>query len=267
MRHFRSILLCCLLGAACATHRLGASEEPQASVRVLEAQPPVGTRLGPAAEIHVRAAYRLPEGASGHHASLMFLAENGATVTASGAHPVALVDDSGVVELAARPADVRPRLRAPLTAVVIITGLPQVPPQADTIVPGGMGAAGRERLPDSVVDSVPDQLRLIRVRSVVQAVARSRALFYNGAGPASGLRGPALPFEEVLAEYRSYGSEKAFALAADERGRRTWGYAFGYALADSAIARALAECERRVRARELRATCRVHAVGNTILRR
>ncbi|HEX6309842.1 MAG TPA: hypothetical protein VFZ69_16845 [Longimicrobiales bacterium] len=262
--------LLALLGtAACVTTRR--STEP-AYVRLLEVEPEVGTRLAPGIAIHVRAAYRLPRGTSGHQANLMFLTETGALVSATGTRPILLTAREGVIELSAEPLASRgPRLAYPLTAIVMIMGPPTGPADADTIqrAPRDLPPDVRERLDrlrDSAASGGSDSLRIRTVVTGVRraAAARSRAIFYNGAGPAPGLRGPALPFDEVVAEYRTYLGQKALALAVDARGRRTWGYGFGFAVADSAIARALRECEVRVARRGRNSTCRVYAVGDSI---
>jgi hypothetical protein len=107
------------------------------------------------------------------------------------------------------------------------------------------------------------RLRVVR-RGAGRAAARSRAIFYNGPGPTSALRGPPLPFDEAIEEYRSFRGHKAFALARNDAGRRIWGFSFGYSDADGAVARALEECENRVARAELIAACRIHAVNDSV---
>lgn len=264
-----SRILLALLCTACATSRT--AEPDRGFVRLTDVQPEVGTTLAPGTTIRVRAAYRLPSDASGHHANLMFLSESGSLVSAAGARSVQLTAREGVIELSAEPVAALGTLQHPLTAIVMIMGPPGEPAGADTIQgPGDLPPEVRarlDRLRDSAAAGGRDSLRVRTVvrRVPVSAVARSRAIFYNGAGPAPMLRGPALPFEEAFAEYQTYRGHKAFALAVDVRGLRTWGYGFGFAVADSAIARALRECERGVVRRGRNSTCQVYAVGDSIL--
>lgn len=261
-----SHILPALLATACATGRTAETE--RAYVRLLEVEPEVGTRLVPGTTIRVRAAYHLPRDARGHQANLMFLTETGTLVGAVGARPVQLTEREGLIELSAVPVPSRGSLRHPLTAIVMIMG-PVDPARADTIqgprdVPPDVRAR-LDRLRDSVAAGGNDSLRVRSVVTRVSAAARSRAIFYNGAGPAPGLRGPSLPFDEAFAEYLTYRGHKAFALAVDPRGVRTWGYGFGFAVADSAITRALRECEQGVSRRRRNSTCRLYAVGDSIL--
>lgn len=235
-------------------------------MRLLDVQPAIGSRLAPDATIRVRAEYRLPSDAGDYRANLMFLTERGALTGAARVHPVELTGPEGVVELSADLAALRGDLREPLTATIIIMGPPRGTWRADTIA--GTGAmppdvgARLQQLRDSA-SRAGDSVR-IRTGVTRQSVAHSRRIFFNGAGPASGTRGSTL-FSEVIEEYRSYLGAKAFALAVDEEsGRRTWGYSFGFDDADSAIARALRECESGVERRDLTATCDIFVSADSI---
>ena len=201
-------------------------------VRLLEVSPPIGSRIERDTPFHVRAAYTLPPGDGAYHASLMFVTDGGGTVSTSTSRTPerALTGPTGTIELVANAGDLRHELAQPLTAVVMLIG------------PTAHDAR----------------------RSSGPAAARSRAIFYNGAGPSSALRGPSLPFVQAIEEYRTYRGEKALALATDERGRRSWGFAFGFADPASAIERALSECRTRVAQREMDAECRIYARGDSI---
>jgi hypothetical protein len=238
-------------------------------VRLLEVEPSIGSRLSPEATIRVRATYRLPSDARGHTANLMFLTDNGALVSARGERAVDLSGPEGVIELSADPATVTGTLREPLTAIIMIMGPPGETEGADTIP--GIGpvppeaAAHLQQLRDSASrggDSL--RVRTIAMSGPMASVAWSRRIFFNGAGPAPGIGDRSLPFAEVIEEYRSYLGAKAFALAVDESGRRAWGYGFGFDDPDSAIARALRDCESGVERRDLTATCRVFVDADSI---
>lgn len=252
--------LLALVCAACATNA--------PYVRLVDVEPRIGTRVTPDTTIRVQAAYRLPDGKR-YQANLMFLTQSGSVVSASGTAPVWLTEREGVVTLQARPAGARSPLESPLTAVVMIMSEPRGAADADTTdgaqdVPAEL----RERI-EQIRDSLEAKGERVQFRTVasvvpVRPIMRSRAIFYNAAGPASLSLGPALPFEEVITEYRTYGGEKAIALAVAENGRRTWGYAFGFRTTKLATERALLECEQRVARRGLQATCELYAVGDSI---
>lgn len=140
-----------------------------------------------------------------------------------------------------------------------------VPPRND---PQNLPPEVRQRM-EQLRDSLNAEGEEVQLRTVATAVRvrpfmRSRAIFYNGAGPAPLSLGPDLPFEEAIAEYRTYGGEKAFALAVAEDGRRAWGYGFGFRTTQLATERALLGCRRGVERRGLQATCEVYAVGDSI---
>ena len=263
------LLLVLIPGAACATNPpQGSESERSAYVRLLEVEPSIGSRLSPEATIRVRATYRLPPDARGHTANLMFLTENGRLVSARGDRAVDLSAPEGVIELSADPAKVLRTLREPLTAIIMIMGPPGEIEGADTIpglgpVPAEVAARLRQ-LRDSASRGDSLRVRTIVRRGPMASVARSRRIFFNGAGPAPGTAGSTL-FTEVIEEYRSYRGAKAFALAIDEEsGRRTWGYSFGFNDPDRAIARALRECRSRVERRRLTATCEVFVNADSI---
>ena len=238
-------------------------------VRLLEVSPPIGSRIERDTPIHVRAAYTLPPGDGAYHASLMFVTAGGGTVSTSTStsrtSEPPLTGPTGTIDLTANAGDLRHELAQPLTAVVMLIGPTAQDADEDTrtISPAEVRERLRVIVPDSAADTVKVQVRSVR-RSSGPVAARSRAIFYNGAGPSSALRGPSLPFEQAIEEYRTYRAEKALALATDERGRRSWGFAFGYADAASAIERALSECRTRVTQREMDAECRIYARGDSI---
>jgi hypothetical protein len=259
-RHFLPGLVA-LLCSACA-----ASAPPY--VRLVDVEPRIGTRVTPDTDIRVQAAYRLPDGKR-YQASLMFLTETGSIVSTSGGGPLWLTEREGLVTLQGRPVLARGPLESPLTAVVMIMSDPQDATDADTTDdPQNLPPEVRQRM-EQLRDSLNAEGEQVQLRTVASAVRvrpfmRSRAIFYNGAGPAPLSLGPALPFEEAIAEYRTYGGEKAFALAVAEDGRRAWGYGFGFRTTQLATERALLECRRGVERRGLQATCEVYAVGDSI---
>jgi hypothetical protein len=237
-------------------------------VRLLDVQPSIGSHVRPETTIRVRAEYRLPSEYRGYRASLMFLTENG-VLRGAGRTNVELNAPEGVIELSAYPMEVPGDLSEPLTAIIMIMGPPGEMDGVDTIpdmqdVPPEV-AARLQQLRDSAAragDSLRVRHRVTVTRTA--SVARSRRIFFNGAGPAPGIVGPTL-FPEVIEEYRSYRGAKAFALAIDEEsGRRTWGYSFGFNDQDRAIARALRECRSRVERRRLTATCEVFVNADSI---
>src|SRR5690606_22378273 len=213
----------------------------------------IGSTIRSNTTVHVRAEYHLPREARGHQANLMIMTERDELVSA-GALGVLLSSPEGMVELSAMTGATRHTLRSPLTGVIMITASPGERLSADTItrlrdVPPEVRDRLRQLRDSAAARSDSVQVRAVVTGAAVPAVARSRAIFFNGAGPAPGPVGPRLPFDEIMEEYRSYRGHKAFAIAVASSGRRLWGYSFGFSEPDSAIARALRECERRVELR------------------
>jgi hypothetical protein len=264
-------LLLALLAAGCASAPVPSDRVDGPYVRLVEVEPAIGSRIDSASAIRVRAAYRVPSGGGGYRAQLMFLTESGSTASVMGAQAQPLTEVEGVIELTAVPGNTRRPLAQPVTAIVMIMPIPDVAAR-DTLaggvaLPEELRARLRQAGDTLAGDSTAPRVRAVSTSAPVRPLMRSRAIFYNGAGPATGALGPALPFQEVVAEYLTYRGGKALAVAQDSNGRRIWGYSFGYAQQDSADARAIDHCERAVAARSAKATCRLHARGDSILQR
>src|SRR5690606_9820923 len=108
---------------------------------------------------------------------------------------VLLTSPEGIVELSAVPGTTRHALRSPLTGVIMIMASPGQRVSADTIarlrdVPPEVRERLRQLRDSAAARSDTLQVRAVVTGAAVPAVARSRAIFFNGAGPAPGLVGP-----------------------------------------------------------------------------
>ena len=228
--HVRLIMLVVVaMVAGCATTPSAESARGQDSqaepstpvLRILDITPTDGTAVDSSTVIEVTVAYHVPDfdPERGYRLSAMFAGEEGGMFS-RGPGPALLRSPAGVVTVQ-QPVGVLwtgdgSRATTPLTGSVFLFEFDLEPVSADTLRQG-------------------DRM-LVRSSGVNRTRARTRTFHFNGAGPARTMGG-GLP--DVLEEYWTFRSHKAFALAYEAPARWTFGYSFGFGSAEDAVERAL----------------------------
>ena len=262
-----TLALIVLSACARAAEPAARSTEPTTGyqIEIEQISPLIGSAVTADSELVLHVRWALPADADPeqHLVSVLFQQANGNMRGAGKLERPMLDTRSGTREmhipLAELLADTS--IQQPLTGVamlqqVVVNRTMELPPEARERI----AAMHRERAASG--QSVRSEVRVLRT------VAESDRFYFNGDAPAPAPKRMHDTTEAgALEMYMTRPVNKALAVIYGEGDKWAYGYSYGYATPDSAIVRAVRECQASAARKQITGSCTLRAVNGVVIPR